>query len=137
MCEAHGVGLSVEAFNQTLAKSEVPSYIWNSNEWLAAMMNWKVTKMTQTLLSIVVSDKDIFSKFLNGVVNAGNARGMKALVLTECEKGIKIETEMIGTVYHGGMQDCCSWKIAGEPNTELFISRPATVEVTCASAVTD
>lgn len=134
LCELHGVGLSQEDFATKISSSEAPSYIWNSNEWLANSMGWQIRSIKQDLLPVVL-DKEIHSKTFNGNIAAGFASGMKAVVVTECENGIVIETEMIGTVYHGDMFDLCSWNIQGEPNTELVVNRPATVEVTCATVV--
>jgi hypothetical protein len=134
LCEAHGVGLTVDQFNQSLANSKIPSYNWNSNEWLAAMLGWKIIGTTQKLIPILV-EQDITSKTFNNTLKTGVVTGMKSHVITQCENGIVIETEMIGTVYHGSMFDLCSWNIEGEPNTELVVNRPATVEITCASAV--
>jgi 2,4-diaminopentanoate dehydrogenase len=134
LCELHGVGMSQEEFATKISSSQAPSYIWNSNEWLANSMGWQVKSMKQDLLPVVL-DKEIHSKTFNGNIAAGSASGMKAVVVTECENGIVIETEMIGTVYHGDMFDVCSWTVQGEPNTELVVNRPATVEITCASVV--
>lgn len=134
LCELHGVGLSIDEFTNTIGSSQAPSYIWNSNEWLVNSMGWTIKSMKQDLLPIVL-DKEIYSKTFNGNIPAGSASGMKAVVITECENGIIIETEMIGTVYHADMFDKCSWNIQGEPNTELVVNRPATVEITCATVV--
>jgi hypothetical protein len=134
LCEAHRVGMNVDQFYQSFANPTAPSYNWNSNEWLAAMMRWKVNKTTQKLIPEFV-ENDIFSKAYNNVIKSGLVTGMKSHVKTECENGIVIETEMIGTVYHANMFDLCSWKIEGEPKTELVVNRPATVEITCASVV--
>jgi 2,4-diaminopentanoate dehydrogenase len=113
LCELHGVDLEVKEFENTLAKSEIPSYVWNSNEWLAAKFNWKIIKTTQTISPIVIQNKVIFSKCLNKNILANCVSGLKALVITECENNIVIETSMIGTVYHGDMTDYCSWTIEG------------------------
>ena len=132
LCEAHGVGLTVDHFNETFANSTLPSFKCNSNEWLALMMGWKIIQTTQKL---ILFENVISSKAYNDVIKSDLVTGMKSHVITECENGIVIETDLIGFVYHGIMFDLCSWNIQGEPNTELIVNRPATVEVTCASAV--
>jgi 4-hydroxy-tetrahydrodipicolinate reductase len=57
------------------------------------------------------------------------------VVTTITEEGIVIEAECIGKVYAGGEFDQNVWTIHGEPNTEVIINRPATVELTCATIV--
>lgn len=134
LCELHGVGLSKEEFSLKVSSNKSPSYIWNSNEWISACFNWKVLSISQSLVPIVL-EKDVFSKSLNSIIKSGDATGMKAVVIVECENGIVIETHMIGAVYYDDMYDLCSWNIEGEPNTELIVNRPCTVEVTCATVI--
>ena len=64
---------------------------------------------------------------------AGMATGMSAVVTTETEQGITIESECIGKVYAKDDFDKNEWTVIGEPETTLVINRPATVELTCAS----
>lgn len=134
LCEAHGVGLTVEEFEKTIAKSEEATYVWNSNEWIANCLGWGVKKITQVITPILAK-KDLFSKSFTKNVEKGKVIGMKANVKTECLNGIEIETDMIGVVYDEQDIDSCRWVIQGEPTTEVVINRPATVELTCASAV--
>ena len=60
---------------------------------------------------------------------------MSAIVTTETEQGITIESECIGKVYAPDEFDKNEWTVEGEPNTTLVINRPSTVELTCASIV--
>ena len=60
---------------------------------------------------------------------------MSAVVTTETEEGITIESECIGKVYAPEEFDKNEWTIEGEPNTTLVINKPSTVELTCASVV--
>ena len=60
---------------------------------------------------------------------------MSAVVTTETEEGIIIESECIGKVYTKDEFDKNEWTVIGEPETTLVINRPATVELTCASIV--
>ena len=68
-------------------------------------------------------------------VKAGDATGMSAVVTTETEEGITLETQCIGKVYSKDDFDKNEWTIEGEPTTTLVINRPSTVELTCASVV--
>ena len=79
--------------------------------------------------------EDIYSTTLGMTVKAGDATGMSAIVTTETEEGITIESECIGKVYSKEEFDKNEWTIYGEPDTTLVINRPATVELTCASIV--
>ncbi len=69
------------------------------------------------------------------IIPAGHATGMSAMVTTITEEGVVIEAECIGKVYAPGEFDQNVWTIQGEPNTEVIINRPATVELTCATVV--
>ena len=51
------------------------------------------------------------------------------------EEGISIETECIGKVHAPEEFDQNDWTLMGEPDTQVVINRPATVELTCATIV--
>ena len=68
-------------------------------------------------------------------VKAGDATGMSAIVTTETNEGITIESECIGKVYSDKDFDKNEWTVYGEPDTTIVVNRPATVELTCASIV--
>ena len=68
-------------------------------------------------------------------IPAGHATGMSAVVTTVTEEGIVIEGNCIGKVYAEDEFDQNVWTIHGEPDTEVIINRPATVELTCATIV--
>jgi len=136
LCQAHGVGLSQEQFAEQFTNNKAvgPSYVWNSNEWLVSCLGWTLKNTRQVLLP-TLADKEIYSKSLKSNIPAHHATGLKAIVTSETVDGIIIETTMICEVYHGGLKDLCTWVVKGEPETELVISIPHTVESTCASAV--
>ena len=68
-------------------------------------------------------------------IKAGDATGMSAVVTTETEEGITIESECIGKVYSPEEYDKNEWTVYGEPDTTITVAKPATVELTCASVV--
>ena len=150
LAEAHGAGLSLEDFDKNVASVDrisaeerqamidrgeyLPSYMWNVNGWLCAKLGLTVKSQTQKTVPQTHSE-DIESSTLGMTVKAGTATGMSAVVTTETEEGIVIESECIGKVYSKDDFDKNEWTIIGEPETTLVINRPATVELTCASVV--
>ena len=60
---------------------------------------------------------------------------MSAVVTTETEEGVVLETKCVGKVYALDEFDVNEWTVEGEPNTTITVKRPATVELTCASVV--
>ena len=150
LAKAHGAGLTLEEFDKQVASVDkisneerqkiiesgkyLPSYMWNVNGWLCAKLGLTVkTKKQKTVPQTY--DKDIESSTLGTTVKAGQATGMSAVVTTETEEGIIIESECIGKVYAPEEFDKNEWTIEGEPNTTLIINKPSTVELTCASVV--
>ena len=150
LAEAHGAGLTLEDFDKQVASVDrisneerqamidkgeyLPSYMWNVNGWLCAKLGLKVKSQTQKTIPQTHSE-DIYSSTLGMTVKAGDATGMSAVVTTETEQGITIESECIGKVYSKDDFDKNEWTIIGEPETTLIINRPSTVELTCASVV--
>ncbi len=150
LAKAHGAGLTLEEFDQQVASVDqisaeerqsliekgeyLPSYMWNVNGWLCDKLGLTVKSQTQKTVPQTHTE-DIASSTLGMTVKAGMATGMSAVVTTETEEGITIESECIGKVYAKEDFDKNEWTIIGEPNTTLIINRPATVELTCASVV--
>ena len=150
LAEAHGAGLTLEEFDKQVASVDrisdeerqeminkgeyLPSYMWNVNGWLCAKLGLTVKSQTQKTVP-QTHDEDIDSSTLQMTVKAGDATGMSAVVTTETEEGITIESECIGKVYSKDDFDKNEWTVIGEPDTTLVINRPSTVELTCASIV--
>ena len=108
--------------------------MWNVNGWLCSKLGLHVKSQTQKCVP-QTHDTDIFSTTLNMTVKAGDATGMSAVVTTETEEGITIESECIGKVYAPDEYDKNIWTVEGEPNTTITVEKPATVELTCATIV--
>ncbi len=150
LAKAHGAGLTLEEFDKQVASVDrisdqerqeiinkgeyLPSYMWNVNGWLCAKLGLTVKSQTQKTVPQTYKE-DIESSTLGMTVKAGMATGMSAVVTTETEEGITIESQCIGKVYSKEDFDKNEWTIEGEPNTTLIINRPSTVELTCASVV--
>ena len=150
LAKAHGAGLTLEQFDKEIASVDrmsdeerrkiiesgeySPSYMWNVNGWLCEKLGLTVKSQTQKCVPQTYKE-DLFSSTLNMTVKAGDATGMSAVVTTETEEGITIESECIGKVYAPDEFDRNEWTIYGEPNTTIVVEKPATVELTCASVV--
>lgn len=150
LAKVHGAGLSMADFEREIAAADsisdaermalieqenfLPSYMWNSNGWLCSQLGLTVREQTQRCVP-QTHDRELRSETLQMTIPAGHATGMSAVVTTITEEGIVIEGECIGKVYAAGEFDQNVWTIQGEPNTEVIINRPATVELTCATIV--
>ena len=150
LAEGHGAGFTPERFEKEVANINtmspdelkeliesgqyVPSYMWNQNGWLCSKMNLHIISQTQKCYPTTYPE-DLFSTTLNATIKAGNPTGMRAVVTTETEEGITLETECVGKVFAPEEFDRNDWSFIGEPETTVSVNRPATVEMTCATIV--
>ena len=150
LANAHGAGLTLDEFDKQVAIVDkisdeernkiiqsgdyLPSYMWNTNGWLCEKLGLTIKSQTQVTVP-TTNKEDIYSSTLGMTVKAGDATGMSAVVTTETEEGITIESECIGKVYAPDEYDKNEWTIYGEPETTIVVAKPATVELTCASIV--
>lgn len=150
LAEAHGAGYTLEEFDEKIASIDrmsdeerqklidsgeyAPSYMWNVNGWLCDKLGLTVKSQSQKCVPEIY-DKDIESSTLGMTIKAGDATGMSAVVTTETNEGIILETKCVGKVYAPDEFDINEWTIMGEPDTTITVKRPATVELTCASIV--
>ena len=150
LARAHGSGLTLEEFDKQVASVDrisdaerqkiiesgeyLPSYMWNVNGWLCSKLGLTVKSQTQKTIPTTYKE-DIYSTTLGATVKAGDATGMSAVVTTETEEGITIESECIGKVYSPEEYDKNEWTVYGEPDTTITVAKPATVELTCATVV--
>lgn len=150
LAKAHGAGLTLKEFDEQVASVDkisdeernqiiesgeyLPSYMWNTNGWLCEKLGLTVKHQTQVTIP-QTNDEDVYSETLGETVKAGDATGMSAVVTTETEEGIVIESECIGKVYSKDDYDKNEWTVYGEPETTITVARPATVELTCATIV--
>lgn len=150
LARAHGSGLTMQEFDEQVASVDkisdeerqkiieageyLPSYMWNVNGWLCDKLGLTVKSQTQVTVPTTYKE-DIYSETLGETVKAGDATGMSAIVTTETNEGITIESECIGKVYSNEDFDKNEWTVYGEPDTTITVARPATVELTCATIV--
>lgn len=150
LAEAHGAGLTLDEFDEKIAsvdrmsdedRNELinsgkysPSYMWNVNGWLCEKFGLTIKSQTQKCVPETYSE-DISSSTLGMTIKAGDATGMSAVVTTETEEGITLETKCVGKVYAPSEFDINEWTVVGEPDTTITVQRPATVELTCATIV--
>ena len=135
LARAHGVGLTPEEFDRTIANTlDVPAYVWMSNEALCMKLGLSVESTRQKAVP-VIAEHDTRSETLGETIQKGRAIGMSAVVKTVTHQGITVETQCIGKVYEKGEGDQCAFTIHGEPDTRFSVEKPDTVAHTCATIV--
>ena len=150
LANGHGAGLTTEAFREEIGQyndlssdeqkalvesgAYVPSYMWNQNGWLCQRLGLTLVSQVQQCFPTTHTE-DLMNATLGMTVKAGEPTGMSAVVTTETEEGITLETECIGKVYGPEDFDRNDWSFFGEPDVSIHVDRPATVELTCANLV--
>lgn len=150
LAKAHGAGLDMATFEKEVASADniseeerqeiinkgeyLPSYMWNVNGWLCSRLGLTVKNQSQKCVPQTYHE-NLHSDTLKMDIPSGNATGMSAVVRTKTEEGIIVESECIGKVYGPDEFDQNDWILEGEPNTQVIINRPNTVELTCATTV--
>ena len=150
LAKGHGVGLTAEAFEKEIAAADnitdaqrqrliekgefLPSYVWNTNGWICDYLGLTVKKQIQKCTP-KFADAEIRSQTMDAIIPVGRVIGMGARCVTTTEEGCTIETECIGIVYGQGEEDSNISVTYGVPDTETFMRRPATAEMTCATIV--
>lgn len=150
LAQVHGAGLDLKTFDEKIASVDrmsdkarqklidsgnySPSYMWTVNGWLCEKLGLTVKRQTQECIPQTYK-KDLVSKTLGMKIKKGDATGMAAIVTTETKEGIILETQCIGKVYGPDEYDVNEWTIEGEPTTTVTVTKPATVELTCATIV--
>ena len=150
LARAHGAGLNLEDFEKEIASTDniseeerndlinkenfMPSYMWNVNGWLAGKLGLHIIHQKQECIP-QIANSDLYSSTLQMNVKKGMATGMSAVVTSETEEGVIIESECIGKIYSPEEFDSNEWTIEGEPSTTIIVNRHQTVELTCATIV--
>lgn len=65
--------------------------MWNQNGWLCSQLDLHIVSQTQECIPITHKE-DLQSSTLDMTIKAGDATGMSAVVTTETEEGITLET---------------------------------------------
>ena len=150
LAKAHGAGLTLKEFDKEVASSDnideearkklikkgefLPSYMWNTTGCLCDKLGLTVVSQNQKCVPITYK-KNLVSKTLNMTIKKGYATGMSAVVSTITKEGITLEIECIGKVYSKTDVDQNIWTVYGEPTTNMVITKPDTVKLTCATVV--
>ena len=150
LAKAHGAGLTLKEFDKEVASSDnideearkklikkgefLPSYMWNTTGWLCDKLGLTVVSQNQKCVPITYK-KNLVSKTLNMTIKKVYATGMSAVVSTITKEGITLEIECIGKVYSKTDVDQNIWTVYGEPTTNMVITKPDTVKLTCATVV--
>lgn len=134
LAQVHGVGLSPAAFDAQIRAANVPSFALNVPPWLAGALGLDVSGIVQELEPIF-SSAPIVSATLGREILAGEVTGMLARATAPTIQGPLLVMEVVGKVYGPRDEDHNDWIIEGEPRTDLVVTEPRTVELTCATTV--
>lgn len=129
-------GLSDEECEKKIKEGTfVPSFFWNSNEWLANRLGLTVSRQFQQLTP-VYADVDLESKVLGRTVKAGEICGGKQSAITETKEGIIIEGSNIASIHKPGVPEACNFTIYdGEEKITVEEAAPPIPKMTCSILV--
>lgn len=114
------------------------AYLWNSgynsSEALASKLQLTISSIKQKTIPIL-ADEDFESLVKKDAYKKGDTVGMSLMTYVETQEGISMEVECIAKIFGPGESDTCEWKLLGDPTTELAVSRPDTIGLTCGTIV--
>ncbi|HIU26224.1 MAG TPA: dihydrodipicolinate reductase [Candidatus Copromorpha excrementigallinarum] len=128
--------LSCEDIEKSIKRGEfIPSFMWNSNTWLAKKLGLTVKSQTQKLVP-EIAEEDIESSTLGRTIKKGQLKGATSLVETVTEEGVVIKGGVKAIVYGPDDYEHNNWAIYdGETVFRTNQPEPPTVELTCATMV--
>lgn len=114
------------------------AYLWNSgynsSEALASKLNLSISSIHQKTIPIVL-EEDMVSLVKGDQYKKGDTVGMSLMTYVETQEGVSLEVECIAKIFGPEESDICEWELIGDPTTELAVSRPDTIGLTCGTIV--
>lgn len=146
----HGVGLSVEEFEEQFGKYNMmspeeqkklilegkfePISMWNQNGWLCSKMGLTVTSQKQ-LCEYETREETLYSTELNRAFEPGTVIGSKFTAVTETVEGITIKGSCAARVFTNDDEEYTSWIIKGEPYVKMRFDMADANFQTCSNLI--